>query len=71
MSDADPELLRYLASVGLVLDARVHVVALRAAAGVVAVQVHAPLDGEPGEERAVELGQAGAGAIWLVPAPAG
>ncbi|GEA89313.1 hypothetical protein Q760_08280 [Cellulomonas cellasea DSM 20118] len=53
------------------LDARVHVVALRAAAGVVAVQVHAPLDGEPGEERAVELGQAGAGAIWLVPAPAG
>lgn len=71
ISDADPELLRYLASVGLVLDARVHVVARRPAAGVVAVRVRAPLGGGAGEERAVELGEAGAGAIWLVPAHAG
>jgi DtxR family Mn-dependent transcriptional regulator len=63
ISDADPGLLRYLASVGLVLDAYVRVVERRAVAGVVAVHV-----GGPGEGRQVDLGEAGAGAIWLVPA---
>ncbi|MFI2752501.1 metal-dependent transcriptional regulator [Cellulomonas sp. P22] len=67
ISDADPELLRYLASVGLVLDARVEVAERRHVAGVAAVQVRPP-GSDAAAGRGVELGQSAASAIWLVPA---
>src|SRR4051794_15996862 len=60
ISDADPELLRYLESVGLVLDAPVRVVERRTVAGVIAVRV-GPDGGRP-----VDLGEVAARAIWLV-----
>jgi DtxR family Mn-dependent transcriptional regulator len=60
ISDADPELLRYVQSVGLVLDAAVVVVERRDAVGVVSVRVGP-------DERAMELGEVAARAIWLVP----
>jgi DtxR family Mn-dependent transcriptional regulator len=56
ISDADPELLRYLASTGLVLDARV-TVARHDVAGV----VHATVEG--GAQ--IALAEPAAGAIWL------
>ena len=56
ISDADPELLRYLGSVGLVLDARV-VVTRQEVAGVVTVTLP---DG-----RHVDLAEPAASAIWL------
>jgi DtxR family transcriptional regulator, Mn-dependent transcriptional regulator len=59
ISDADPELLRYVESVGLVLDAPVTVVERRAVTGVVSVRV-----GEA--DGTVELGEVAARAIWLV-----
>ncbi|SFK05273.1 metal-dependent transcriptional regulator [Cellulomonas sp. KH9] len=62
ISDADPELLRYLEGVGLVLDAPVVLDERRAVTGVVSVQV----DGRP--ER-VELGEVAACAIWLTGRP--
>jgi DtxR family Mn-dependent transcriptional regulator len=69
ISDSDPGLLRYLASVGVVLDARVTVVERRDFAGMIAVSVAAP--GGAGEARAVELGELAARAIWvLLDAPA-
>ena len=58
ISDADPELLRYLEGAGLVLDAHVSLVERRAVTGVVSVQV----DGRPDR---VELGEVAASAIWL------
>jgi DtxR family transcriptional regulator, Mn-dependent transcriptional regulator len=61
ISDADPELLRYLEGVGLVLDARVRVVERRTVTGVIAVELG---DGAAG----VDLGEVAARAIWLVPA---
>ncbi|MBO9555188.1 metal-dependent transcriptional regulator [Cellulomonas sp.] len=61
ISDADPELLRYVESVGLVLDAPVTVVERRAVTGVVSVRV-----GET--DGTVELGEVAARAIWLVAA---
>ncbi len=73
IADSDPDLLRYLESVGLVLDARVEVAERRHVAGVTAVRVRPPV-GEPGEmaeseqHRPVELGEKAASAIWLVPA---
>ena len=68
ISDADPELLRYLQSVGLVLDARVEVAERRHVTGVTAVRVRPPEPGSPEPERPVELGEKAASAIWLVPA---
>ncbi|AEE46503.1 metal-dependent transcriptional regulator [Cellulomonas fimi] len=62
ISDADPELLRYVESVGLVLDAHVDVVERRAVAGVVSVRV-----GEGPGAATVDLGEVAARAIWLVP----
>ena len=56
ISDADPELLRYLASVGLVVDAHVEVTR-QEVAGVVTVTF---TDGAH-----VDLGEAAASAIWL------
>jgi len=65
ISDADPELLRYVETVGLVLDAPVTVVERRTVAGVVSVRV-----GPPGadDRRSVDLGEVAGRAIWLVPA---
>ena len=58
ISDADPELLRYLEGVGLVLDAQVALVERRTVTGVVSVQV-------AGRADTVELGEVAASAIWL------
>jgi len=61
ISDADPELLRHVEAVGLVLDAPVEVVARREAIGLVSLLV--------GPERAsTELGEVAARSIWLVAA---
>lgn len=63
ISDADPELLRYLEGVGVVLDARVDLDERRAVTGVVSVQVMA---GAPAATAGrVELGEVAARAIWL------
>ena len=58
ISDADPELLRYLEDVGLVLDALVQLDERRAVTGTVSVRVD-------GADDRVELGEIAAGAIWL------
>ena len=65
ISDADPELLRYVETVGLVLDAPLTIVERRAVAGVVSVRVGA-VGADDG--RTVDLGEPAARAIWLVPA---
>lgn len=57
ISDADPDMLRYCASVGLGLDARVTVLERRPVAGVIALRV----DG-----RGVELAERAASALWAV-----
>jgi DtxR family Mn-dependent transcriptional regulator len=59
ISDADPDMLRYCASVGLGLDARVTVLERRPVTGVIALRV----DG-----RGVELGELAASALWAIPA---
>lgn len=67
ISDADPELLRYLDDVGLVLDARVRLEERRAVTGVVSVAIGP--DGAAAPR--VELGEVAASAIWLAePLPA-
>ncbi|MCC2316319.1 metal-dependent transcriptional regulator [Cellulomonas xiejunii] len=58
ISDADPELLRYLEGVGLVLDAPVTLDERRAVTGVVSVL-------PAGRPDRVELGEVAASAIWL------
>ncbi len=60
ISDADPEVLRYLSELGIGLDAELAVTAVREFAGTTAVD----LAGE-----AVELGVGAVAAIWVVPAP--
>ncbi|MDM7853800.1 metal-dependent transcriptional regulator [Cellulomonas alba] len=64
ISDADPELLRYLEGVGLVLDAAVQVVERRTVTGVIATRVAAP--GGAGPAEPVELGEVAGRAIWVV-----
>ena len=66
ISDADPELLRYVETVGLVLDAPLTVVERRAVAGVVSVRV-GPAGAD--DRRTVDLGEVAGRAIWLVAAP--
>jgi DtxR family Mn-dependent transcriptional regulator len=66
ISDADPELLRYLEGVGLVLDAAVQVVERRTVTGVIATRVAAT--GGPGPAEPVELGEVAGRAIWVVAA---
>ncbi|CAL8978785.1 HTH-type transcriptional regulator MntR [Cellulomonas sp. T2.31MG-18] len=56
ISDADPELLRYLAARGLGLDARVSVTR-HSVAGVVSARV--------GDQEQVDLGEVAASAIWV------
>ena len=58
ISDADPELLRYLEDVGLVLDAPVTLDERRAVTGTVIIHVDGAAD-------RVELGEVAASAIWL------
>lgn len=62
ISDSDPGLLRYLAEIGVVLDARVEVVERRDFAGMTSVRLTPP-DGDP---RTVELGEPAARAIWVL-----
>ncbi|GAA4987636.1 metal-dependent transcriptional regulator [Kineococcus glutinatus] len=59
VSDAEPDLLRHLAGLGVVLDAELTVVEHRAFAGVLAVELAG---------RAVDLGLPAARAIWVVEA---
>jgi DtxR family transcriptional regulator, Mn-dependent transcriptional regulator len=66
ISDADPELLRYLESVDLVLDTPLTVVERRTVAGVISVRVG---PAGSGDRRTVDLGEVAARAIWLVAAP--
>jgi DtxR family Mn-dependent transcriptional regulator len=66
ISDADPGLLRYLASVGVVLDARVSVVERRDFAGMTSVLVAPPEAADGAESRPVELGEVAARAIWVL-----
>lgn len=66
ISDADPELLRYVETVGLVLDAPLTVVERRAVAGVVSVRV-GPAGAD--DRRTVDLGEVAGRAIWLVATP--
>ncbi|GEL96211.1 DtxR family transcriptional regulator [Cellulomonas composti] len=72
ISDADPDLLRYLDEVGIGLDCRLEVGERRAAVGTVAVLVRADeradeRAGERAGERSVDLGEAAGRAIWVVP----
>ncbi|MDQ2625283.1 MAG: metal-dependent transcriptional regulator [Actinomycetota bacterium] len=60
VSDAEPELLRYFAEVGLVLDAPVRVVARRSVVGTLDVEVAGAV---------VSLGLAAADAAWIVEEP--
>ncbi len=59
ISDADPELLRYLDEIAVSLDTVVQVAARREAVGTVALVVAG---------RGLELGEVAARAIWVVPA---
>ena len=70
VSDAEPELLRYLAEVGLVLDARVRVVARRDVVGTLDVEVGGERAASGGAAGAamLSLGLAAADAVWVVPA---
>jgi DtxR family Mn-dependent transcriptional regulator len=60
ISDADPAMLRYFASVGLVPDAAIELVERRDFAGVLTVRVEAT-------GQTVELGDIAARAVWVSP----
>lgn len=62
ISDSDPGLLRYLAEIGVVLDARVEVVERRDFAGMTSVRLTPP----GGEGRLLDLGELAARAIWVL-----
>ena len=67
ISDADPEMLRYFASVGISLDSRLRVLARRDFAGMISVAVEQPGDARTTEvEVTVDLGSPAAEAIWVV-----
>ena len=59
ISDADPDVLRYFAELGIGLDLRVDVVARREFAGTTVVRL--------GQERDVDLGDPAVAAIWVLP----
>jgi DtxR family Mn-dependent transcriptional regulator len=61
ISDADPQVLRYLTEVGIGLDCELVVVAIRRFAGTTALTVRP-------SGQAVELGAGAVAAIWVVPA---
>jgi DtxR family Mn-dependent transcriptional regulator len=62
ISDADPAMLRYFASVGLVPDAVITLIERRDFAGVLSLRIEA-------SGQTVELGDIAAEAIWVSPAP--
>jgi DtxR family transcriptional regulator, Mn-dependent transcriptional regulator len=61
ISDADPQMLRYFASVGIQLDARLRVLTRREFAGMISVALESD-----GTHSTVELGSPAARAIWVV-----
>jgi len=61
ISDADPEMLRYFASVGIQLDSRLRVLTRREFAGMISVSLESD-----GTQSTVELGSPAARAIWVV-----
>ncbi len=62
ISDADPEMLRYFADVGINLDSRLQVLTRREFAGMISVAIKTA----DGAETTVELGSPAARAIWVV-----
>jgi DtxR family transcriptional regulator, Mn-dependent transcriptional regulator len=63
ISDADPEMLRYFAGVGITLDSRLRVLTRREFAGMISVAI----DSGDGAESTVDLGSPAARAIWVSP----
>ncbi len=61
ISDADPEMLRYFASVGISLDSRLRVLTRREFAGMISVAI----ESDGGNQSTVELGSPAARAIWV------
>jgi DtxR family Mn-dependent transcriptional regulator len=61
ISDADPEMLRYFAGVGINLDSRLRVVTRREFAGMISVAI----ESHGGTETTVDLGSPAARAIWV------
>ena len=62
ISDADPQMLRYLAGVGINLDSKLRVLTRREFAGMMSVAIETA----GGAENTVELGSPAARAIWVV-----
>lgn len=62
ISDADPEMLRYFADVGINLDSRLRVLTRREFAGMISVAIEAA----DGAEATVDLGSPAARAIWVI-----
>jgi DtxR family Mn-dependent transcriptional regulator len=62
ISDADPEMLRYLAGVGINLDSKLRVLTRREFAGMMSVAI----ESATGAETTVELGGPAARSIWVV-----
>jgi DtxR family Mn-dependent transcriptional regulator len=62
ISDADPEMLRYFADVGIILDSRVRVLTRREFAGMISVAI----ESDDGVQSTVDLGSPAARAIWVV-----
>jgi DtxR family transcriptional regulator, Mn-dependent transcriptional regulator len=62
ISDADPEMLRYFAGVGINLDSRLRVLTRREFAGMISVAI----ESADGAETTVDLGSPAARAIWVV-----
>ncbi|MEE6282074.1 metal-dependent transcriptional regulator [Georgenia sp. MJ170] len=66
ISDAEPQVLRHLADVGVRLDARLAVVETRPQVGTISVDV--TIDGASPSR--VDLGDGAVAAIWITPTPA-
>ena len=66
ISDADPEMLRYFAHVGINLDSRLRVVARRDFAGMISVAIEDSAAPSESGETTVDLGSPAAQAIWVV-----
>ncbi len=62
ISDADPQMLRYLAGVGINLDSKLRVLTRREFAGMMSVAIETA----GGADTTVELGSPAARAIWVV-----
>lgn len=62
ISDADPEMLRYFAQMGISLDSRLQVLTRREFAGIISVRV----ESADGAGATIDLGSPAAQAIWVV-----